>query len=222
MRKLRLYITVLILLCFPILIKGQNSVSVDIYPEKNIILDYEKFNLNAFNSKFAKSGSLDYTYTEADGTQVRVTCQRRGQPIEVYEIPPSPAVYRLFKEFYPNGNMKRKGLYLPQQFPIGKWLVCDQNGRCRIVDQETGRGKLGYNGMLKILSEYGFLNGSSDWLVFVVWYNDISHQWGAKLRKGTEYRTLTIDANSGKVSNEFGYEISPFNIEIQGEYLQSE
>ncbi|MDR1707048.1 MAG: hypothetical protein LBR46_03505 [Prevotella sp.] len=222
MRKLQFYILALLLLFFPILIEGQNSVNVDIYPERTITLNYEKFNLNTFSSKFAQSGSLDYTYTEADGTQIRVTCQRIGEPIEVYEIPPSPAVHRLYKEFYPDGNMKQKGLYLPQQFPIGKWLECDRNGRCRVVDQDMERGSVNYNDMLKILERYNFLNGPDNWQVFVVWYNDIAHQWGAKLRKGTEYKTLTIDANSGKVSNEFGYEISMPNIEVNREYFQSE
>lgn len=222
MRKLILYFSVLPTLCFPILMKGQNSVNVDIYPGKTVTLNYEKFNLNAFSSKFAKSGSLDYTYTEADGTQIRVTCQRRGQTIEVYEIPPTPAIHRLFKEFYPNGNLKRKGLYLPQQFPIGKWLECEQNGSCRIVDQEIGRGSVGYNGILNILDKYGFINGSNNWVVFVVWYNENSRQWGAKLRKGTEYKTLNIDADSGKVSNEYGYEINPLGVETHGEFIQSQ
>lgn len=220
MRKLQLYILAVLLLCFPILIKGQNSVNVDIYPGKTITLSYEKFNLNAFRSKFAQSGSLDYAYNETDGTQVRVTCQRIGEPIEIYEIPPSPYVHRLYKEFYPDGNMKRKGIYLPQQFPVGKWLECDRNGGCWVVDQDMGRGSVTYNDMLKILKKHDFLNGSNNWRVFVVWYNDITHQWGAKLRKGTEYKTLTIDANSGKVSNEFGYDISTPNIEVKREYYQ--
>lgn len=222
MKNLKFYILTAPLLCLPILMQGQNSVDVDIYPDKTITLSYEKFNLNAFRSKFAQSGSLDYTYSETDGTQIQVTCQRIGEPVTVYETPPSPAVHRLYKEFYPDGNMKRKGLYLPQQFPIGKWLECDRNGKCRITDHDLGRGSVNYNNILKILERYDFLNGPNSWQVFVVWYNDITHQWGVKLRKEAEYKTLTIDANSGKVSNEFGYEISMPDAEVKREYFQSE
>lgn len=222
MEKRRLYIAVLLAFCFSAFIGSQNNVTVDIYPGKTITLAYEKFNLNDFSSKFYKSGSLDYAYTEADGTQVRVTCQRRGQPIEVYEVPPLPAVHRIFKEFYPNGNLKQKGLYLPQQFPVGKWLDCDQNGRCSVVDHEAGRGGIGYNGVLKILADYGFISGPDSWEIFVIWYNELGRQWGAKLRKGGQYKTLTIDAASGKVSNEFGYEITPSGTEVRGEYVAPE
>jgi antitoxin component YwqK of YwqJK toxin-antitoxin module len=190
-------------------VSGQ-SVQVNIYPQGATLLVYEKFNLKAYQSKFYASGSLDYAYTESDGTQVRVTCQHRGQPIEVYITPPLPAVHRVFKEFYPNGNLKQKGLYLPQQLNIGKWLECDESGYCGIIDYEIGRGSFGYNGVLKTLEEKGY-TGANGWS-FVVWFNGNAHQWGVKLQKDTLYRMLIIDADSGEIVDEAEYEVKPTNM----------
>jgi len=196
MKKTRFHIAIILAFCPLLFLKGQDRVIVDVYPNKSIVLEYEKFDLDAFSSKFALSGSLDYSYNLSDGTNIRVTCQRRGETIEVYETPPAPVAYRIFKEFYADGNMKKKGLYLPQQFPVGKWLECDWSGKCYIVDQDANKGDLGYNGLLRILDERGFIG--KGW-TFVVWYSEYKHQWGVKLRNGDLYKVLDIDANSGEV-----------------------
>lgn len=220
MKKVRFYF-LLMATFFSLALVGQNSVQVGVYPQRTITLSYETFDINAFRTRVAKSGSLDYVYTEPDGTQIRVTSQRRGQPIEIYETPPLPAVYRIFKEFYPNGRLKRKGLYLPQQFRIGKWLECDQSGYCSIVDQDANRGSFGYNGILKTLEDKGYINtrtGEGNWSFTAVWFNDYSRQWGVKLQKGNTYKQLLFDSNSGEVLNESEYEVTPENTSVQGYY----
>lgn len=205
-------------------VKGQNSVQVEIYPNRTITLDYEKFNLSSYQNKFAASGSLDYAYTEYDGTRIRVTCQRRGQPVEVYITPPAPAVHRIFKEFYPNGNLKQKGLYLPQQFRIGKWLQCDERGYCNVVNYDANKGSFGYNGLLKTLAEKGYINpstGQGNWS-FVVWFNDNSRQWGVKLQKNSQYKMFTINADTGEILTESEYEVKASNTTSYGTYISPE
>ena len=176
--------------------------------------------MNAFRNQVAQSGSLDYVYTEPDGTQKRISNLRKGLPIEVYEVPPLPAVYRIFKEFYPNGSLKRKGIYLPHQFPIGKWLECDEQGNCSVINYDLYRGAFGYNSLLKALEDKGYINtlGGGDNWSFIVWYNDNSHQWGVKLQKGSKYRMLQIDANSGDIQSEAEHEVKPTNTSVYGDY----
>lgn len=197
---------------------SQNSVQVEIYPRHKVTLSYEKFDMNAFRNQVAQSGSLDYVYTELDGTQKRISSLRKGAPTEVYEVPPLPAIYRIFKEFYPNGGLKRKGIYLPHQFPIGKWLECDERGNCSVINYDLYRGAFGYNSLLKTLEDKGYINtvaGSDNWS-FIVWYNDNSHQWGVKLQKGDKYKMLQIDANSGDILSEAEYEVRPTNTSVYG------
>lgn len=220
MKKIVISFFLLTLFCAHSALYSQNSVQVEIYPRQKVILSYEKFDMNAFRSQVAQSGSLDYVYTEADGTQKRISNLRKGLPIEVYEVPPLPAVYRIFKEFYPSGNLKRKGIYLPHQFPIGKWLECDERGNCSVINYDLYRGTLGYNSLLKTLEDKGYINtlaGSENWS-FIVWYNDNSHQWGVKLQKGSKYRMLQIDANSGDIQSEAEHEVKPTNTSVYGDY----
>lgn len=220
MKKIRISLFLLSMFCGHSTLYGQNSVQVEIYPRHKVTLSYEKFDMNAFRNHVAQSGSLDYVYTEPDGTQKRVSNLRKGLPIEVYEVPPLPSVYRVFKEFYPSGNLKRKGIYLPHQFPVGKWLECDEQGNCSVVDYDLYRGTFGYNSLLKTLEDKGYINtvtGNDNWS-FIVWYNDNSHQWGVKLQKGSKYRMLQIDANSGEILSEAEHEVKPINTPIYDGY----
>lgn len=212
MNRIKFYLLFFLVL-ISLFVNSQNSTQVEIYPKKTITLDYETININSYQNKFAVSGSLDYAYTEYDGTQVRITCQRKGKPIEVYITPPLPAVYRIFKEFYPSGRLKQKGLYLPQQFRIGNWIQCSDNGYCNIINYDTNRGSFDYNDLLKTLAEKGYINtttGNENWS-FVVWFNDNSYQWGVKLQKNGQLKMFTIDGNSGKILTESEYKTNPVN-----------
>jgi hypothetical protein len=205
---------------FWLTVAGQNSVQVELYPHKTITLNYETFDTLAFRTQAAKSGSLDYVYTEPDGTQACVSSLRIGEPIEVYEIPPLPAVHRIFKEFYPDGKLKRKGIYLHQQFRIGKWLECNESGYCSIIDQDTDRGAFGYNGLLKALEDRGYINfqtGEDNW-IFTTWFNEYSRRWGVKLQKEKKYKQLIFNADSGEILEESEYEVKLKNTTIKGNH----
>ena len=88
MKKIRISFFLLVLFCAHSALYSQNSVQVEIYSRQKVILSYEKIDMNAFRNQVAQSGSLDYVYTEADGTQKRISNLRKGLPIEVYEVPP--------------------------------------------------------------------------------------------------------------------------------------
>lgn len=201
MKGQNIFIFTLLLLNCCIGLNAQNSVSVFVYPNTTVRLDYETFNINDFRSRFAKSGSLDYVYTQGNGTQVRVTCQRLGEPIQVYETPPEPALYRIFKEFYPDGKLKEKGVYLPYQFRVGEWIQCGSYGDCHIVDNEINRGSFGYNKLLELLEKEGYVNQRTGWnnWVSAFWYTASSQQWGVKLTKDNMVKILTVSARTGEI-----------------------
>lgn len=215
MKTVKQSMLLLLLVCCQLSVYSQTtglSTSTVIYPQNTITLDYEKFDIKPFLSKFSSTGSLDYVYTDHAGTNIRVTCQKRGMSIEVYETPPLPYLHRIFKEFYPNGTLKQKGVYLPQQFRVGNWLECDERGNCYIVSYDSGRGPFGYNDVLKLLEEKGYINlrsGGGAYMIATFWYTASSHQWGVKLSQNqTRYKNLTIDAGTGEIKKEFDYAVS--------------
>lgn len=209
MGNLKLCISAFLMLCIQFSMKAQTSINVEVYPNKTITLSYERLDISKYQGKFAKSGSLDYAYTEPDGTKMRITCQRSGEPIEVYQTPPPPAVHRIFKEFYPDGRLKQKGLYLPLQFRIGKWLECDRSGNCSVVDYEIGRSTFNYNSILKLLTEKGYINRTGTWIQ-AVWYTPSSKRWGIKVSDNAGYTELTINGNTGEVISENKYKMPSF------------
>lgn len=223
MKGMKFSILILFLIGGLVILNAQNSVSVNIYPNTTVKLDYESFNIKDFQSKFFKSGSLDYAYTEANGTQIRVTCQRKGQPIQVYMTPPAPAIYRIFKEFYPNGRLKEKGVYLPLQLRVGQWLQCDTNGNCHVYDYESSRRSFVYNDLLKLLEEDKYMNAQSgfgDWAP-AFWYSPSSKEWGVKLNRGDIEWVLTIDATTGEIATMTEFDLTVSDIQINENYIQA-
>lgn len=204
---------------------AQQSVTVNVYPHTTLTLGYETFDINNYKEYFSKSGSLDYVYTRADGTQIRITCQFRNQPVQVYETPPSPALYRIFKEFYPNGRLKIKGVYLPLQLRVGQWLYYGTSGNPEVVDYETVRRDFDYNKILQLLEREGYVNqqNARDNWIPAFWFNDSSRQWGVKLSKDNIERILTISASTGKIIRveEFDLSSVPVN-QISDYYIQEE
>lgn len=171
------------------------STYTEIHPDYKIPIDRERINVSTYASKY-KGSILDYSYTEADGTQVQVKSYKRGSNIEVFEQPPLPALHTIYKEFHPNGNLKQKGVLLSRQLKIGKWLECDNRGNCNIIDYETNRGTYGYNEVLGYLEFRGYYNkkDNNDWHCSF-WYTPETNTWGVRVNKnGHQYKMYTFDS----------------------------
>ncbi|MDR1715534.1 MAG: hypothetical protein LBS20_06790 [Prevotella sp.] len=131
------------------------STYTEIYPNIKVAISSEKLSISQYSSKF-KGSILDYTETKPDGTQVQAKAYRRNSNIEIFERPAYPAIHTIYKEFYPNGNLKQKGVLLPLQVKVGKWIECDARGDCSIIDHESGRNAFGYNDVLEYLELRAF------------------------------------------------------------------
>lgn len=168
----------------------------EIYPNYRIPIEYEKINVNTFNNKY-KGSILDYTYTKDDGTVVEVKSYKKGSNIEIFERLPFPAGYTIYKEFYPNGSLKQKGVLLPFQLKIGKWLDLDQRGEGTITDYENGRTAFGYNDVLTFLENKGYFNNTdgNSWKC-IFWYIPESQTWSVRVYKNSnQYKIYTFDSN---------------------------
>ncbi|WP_338813235.1 hypothetical protein V9L05_18020 [Bernardetia sp. Wsw4-3y2] len=83
----------------------------------------DTFDIEQFEEK--KIGSQYYD-TLDDGTIVR----RMSSDIDFveYETPPSPNLLEVYRSFYLNGNLKRKGIYYSNDVALGVWRDYDKEG----------------------------------------------------------------------------------------------
>ena len=166
----------------------------EVYASQKVPIGYEKLDISTFNNKY-KGSILDYTYIKNDGTTVEAKSYKRGSNIEIFEKPPS--IHIIYKEFYPNGNLKQKGVLFPLQLKIGKWLDLDQRGEGTITDYENGRTAFGYNDVLTYLESKGYYNktdGNSWKCTF--WYTPEAQTWGVRVDKnGNQFKMYTFDSN---------------------------
>lgn len=195
----------------------------EVYPNQRVIIDYERLNVSTFSNKY-KGSILDYTYTKEDGTSVQAKSYRRGSNIEIFERPPFPAIHIIYKEFYPNGNLKQKGVLLPIQMKIGKWLDLDQKAEGTITDYENGRTTFGYNDVLTYLESVGCYNKNdgNTWKC-TFWYIPESQTWGVRVDKnGQQYKMYTFDSNGQNGVTETDLSGNTNSVQPVGTFYQEE
>lgn len=193
----------------------------EIYPNRKVFMDYESFNVAKYRNRGAR---LNITETREDGTLVEIKSYGRNTNIEVFERPPYPAMHIVYKEFYPNGKLKQKVVYLPSQLEVGKHIECDATGNCTITDLEEGRNKFGYNDVLKYLEEQNMynLNDGNKW-DYTFWYTEGTQKWGVRVNKnGVQHKMIEFDSK-GK-GNVFEFEAAPAApvVPIVGTFEQEE
>ncbi len=195
----------------------------NIYPDYKVAIEKEKLDVRQYANKY-KCSILDYTYTKEDGTRMVYKSYRRNSEIEVFEYPPAPAIHIIYKVFYANGNLKEKGVFLPNQLRVGKWIECDTRGNCSITDLETGRNIYGYNDVLEYLAMvdcYNNLDGNQWKCTF--WHSPHGHTWGVRVDKnGQQYKMFTFDAKGERDVIETDPALLSPNVPVVGTFEQEE
>jgi hypothetical protein len=162
--------------------------------ETNIDMEKEKFDIVFFN----KNQEDDYyEYTLDDGTHIELLGgMDRG--FTEWRYPPYK-FYRIYKEFYPNLNLKSKGVRL-KNLKIGIWEYYDERGNKIIVNEDEEIGKFGYNQLFVLLNERGYVDiQKSDWKdVIGLGFDSEKKLWKVEIDKDFR-RKITIDGNSGKI-----------------------
>ena len=153
MRKILLYIVVLTI---NHMMAQENKNSL-----KDTIM-FEKFDFNLWNTRykdFEKDPKYGDYYKLKDGSSFRPMCG--GENYTFYDvIPPLPAYYHCFYDYYGNGNLKAYGKYASMEIKvkIGIWHYFDENGKETQVDEEAKLGKWTFNAILEVLHKDGVID----------------------------------------------------------------
>ena len=152
MRKILLYIVVLTI---NHMMAQENKNSL-----KDTIM-FEKFDFNLWNTRykdFEKDPKYGDYYKLKDGSSFRPFYGGKGY-IFYDVIPPLPAYYHCFYDYYENGNLKAYGKYAGMQVvKIGVWHYFDENGKETQVNEEAKLGKWTFNAILEVLHKDGVID----------------------------------------------------------------
>ena len=152
MRKILLYIVVLTI-NYMMAQENKNSL-------KDTIM-FEKFDFNLWNTRykdFEKDPKYGDHYKLKDGSSFRPMYGGKGY-IFYDVIPPLPAYYHYFYDYYENGNLKAYGKYAGMQVvKIGVWHYFDENGKETQVNEEAKLGKWTFNAILEVLHKDGVID----------------------------------------------------------------
>ena len=154
MRKILLYIVVLTI----------NHMMAQ--ENKNSLKDtikFEKFDFNLWDTRyknFEKVSDNKYSgyYKLKDGSYFR-PCNGSDGSVFYVVVPPLPAYYHYFYDYYENGNLKAYGKYAGMQVvKIGIWHYFDENGKETQVNEEAKLGKWTFNAILEVLHKDGVID----------------------------------------------------------------
>ena len=79
----------------------------------------------------------------------------------IKEIPPNPSFKTIYKEFYPNGNIKKKEIFIGERTKIDTSEYYDENGNAEEIDENKKFGKIKPNDVLKFLEKKKIINLST-------------------------------------------------------------
>ena len=134
---------------------------------KNSLKDtikFEKFDFNLWDTRyknFEKVSDNKYSgyYKLKDGSYFR-PCNGSDGSVFYVVVPPLPAYYHYFYDYYENGNPKAYGKYASMQtkVKIGIWHYFDVNGKETQVNEEAKLGKWTFNAILEVLHKDGVID----------------------------------------------------------------
>lgn len=127
MRVLKLIYLLVLLGCNQARQEVKSSQDTFRITQKDIEMNQDKFDIPAYNKRLA-SGTTSFVLD--DGTQVRQFHIGEGEEIEYVEeiVPPPPAIFAIYKNYYASGQLAETGQYYPRDFTKGIWFTYDENG----------------------------------------------------------------------------------------------
>lgn len=114
----------------------------------------EKFDQNLYK----KTNYGFNTFNKADGTIISMIDFNEKEGGVQKEILPKPSFKTIYKEFYPNGDIKKKEIYVGERMKIDTSEYYDEKGKIEKVDENKKFGKVKPNDVLKFLEEKKVIN----------------------------------------------------------------
>jgi len=100
-------------------------------------------------------------YTNKDGTLISMIDFDSLKGGVLKEIPPKPSFKTIYKEFYPNGNIKKKEIFIGERTKIDTSEYYDQDGNVEKVEENEKFGKVKPEDALKFLESKKIINISN-------------------------------------------------------------
>jgi hypothetical protein len=161
-------------------------------------------------------------YTKSDGTLVEeINC---ANPVR-WEMSPRPTFVKVLKQFYSNGNMKRKETHFGQHTRVDTSLYYDEKGNLiKTVDENKKFGKIKPEDILRFLESKKRINIETgegvfdvdNHEMFKVIYNEKKNVWYITIWKGRPYTAIEMDEIMAKIDIGEPNDWKPFKYTIDG------
>jgi len=191
---------VIIILGFFLIIGCKAQTGINNKAIKKDTTMIEKFNFEDYNRRM-ENNPMGFTYVENDGTHIVLG----GPPgPSIRETPPLPKFYQIYKEYYDNGNIKKKGKMLGGE-EIGTWEYYDISGNKTIEEKDNKFGKFSYNDVYKFLEKEGLINlatGEGRENVNLSFESSIIldlKTWTVSTAKNGYYYKFILNSDTGKI-----------------------
>jgi len=183
----------------------------------------ETFDFAEYERRVNNDPENGASYMKPDGTLVEENYSS-GKWAVRWEIAPKPTFVKVYKEFYPNGNMKRKETYFGQRTMVDTSLYFDEKGNLtKTVDENSKFGKIKPEDILRFLEEKNRIDietgegvfDTENHETFEALYNEDNNVWHVTIVQGRQYtpvEMLEIMKNSKGDPNHW----KPFRYEIDG------
>lgn len=190
-------ITVLTIILNASCISSQTTYTI--LNNEDMAIKQDTFDIDSFEKN--KDGANQLRITKDNGEEI-LNIFFVDMYLEYY-TPPLPKLYTIYKEYYLNGRLKKKGYYI-DELKIGKWEYYDEKGNKTIedMDKQFSTAKYTYSQIIILLDQLGEINiktGENRENVNLH-YNKQLKQWYARIRNplygGNIY---IINANNGEI-----------------------
>ncbi|OCA72681.1 hypothetical protein BBH99_02890 [Chryseobacterium contaminans] len=151
MKKLLIYLSIL---CF--VICTCQSKKEETHKNNKTSTMVEKFDFALFKKYQESNGTLEL---KNGYTVLSMSAPEKDEAGTLEELLPKPSFLYVYKEFYPNGNLKKKETRISETVKVEKSEYYDKDGNLeKTVDEDQNYGKIKYQDVLSFLDKKGYIN----------------------------------------------------------------
>ncbi|UHO37413.1 hypothetical protein H5J24_17100 [Chryseobacterium capnotolerans] len=111
----------------------------------------EKFDFALFKKYQESNGTLEL---KNGYTVLSMSAPEKDEAGTLEELLPKPSFLYVYKEFYPNGNLKKKETHISETVKVEKSEYYDKDGNLeKTVDEDQNYGKIKYQDVLNFLDK---------------------------------------------------------------------
>ncbi|WP_347218738.1 hypothetical protein [Chryseobacterium sp.] len=189
----------------------------------------EKFDFDVFKKYQESNGILE---VKNGSTILSMSAPAQEEIGTMEELLPKPSFLYAYKEFYPNGNLKKKETRISETVKVKNSEYYNKDGKLeKTVDEEKNYGKIKYQEVLNFLDRKGYINlktgagrlNDDGTLKYDIMYDHKIPAWNIIIMQGEKlsekelmeimknspgepnaWRSVVyqMDANTGKIINE--------------------